>query len=584
MTLTLSTLLDWQPFPLQDAASRIRTTQYVLDDRAQQLCAVAERIGQTWSGEAADAAIGTLRGRASAAMELSQTYGLLSTALGAAAETLVPALRLAEEGRQHAQDHRLVMADDGTVVAPPPTVLASDATMSEVSAASTRHLLLVSAADTAQSMVRQALAVADEIDQDAAAAVRAVRTTMLGGPSWPGMDRALVSAIIRPALPAAGADPHDVAAWWAALSTEARRLVAAQHPELLGGLDGLPAAVRDAANRRVLADLEAGTAADLASVLAAITAVLADPDERATYGTLDQLVLRRDELESTRALLAAVRAQLDGFTGRHLVLLDPEMPGKVAIAIGDVDAAEHVAVLVPGMTALATTYLDGLMNDAQRLVGAADRGGDIVPGRPGLAAIAWIGYTAPTEIDVAFRGKARAGADALRAMLNGVASSHATRGRDVHLTAVGHSYGSLVVGLAVQQPTGAGDVVLMGSPGVDATSAAALAVPDGHVYVAEAPSDMVADAAWFGLDPSAPGFGATMLHTSGGAHPVGGDTVASTGHSEYYKAGSENLWNLVAITTGEPENVTTGGAPDLGDVLRPAADLIPGVWLRDHLR
>ncbi|MGQ0773623.1 MAG: hypothetical protein ACT4NY_04250 [Pseudonocardiales bacterium] len=48
--------------------------------------------------------------------------------------------------------------------------------------------------------------------------------------------------------------PQQVADWWAALSESERAILAASRPELLGNLDGIPAQVRDAANRARLTE------------------------------------------------------------------------------------------------------------------------------------------------------------------------------------------------------------------------------------------------------------------------------------------------------------------------------------------
>ncbi|MGW0516851.1 hypothetical protein [Crossiella sp. NPDC003009] len=52
------------------------------------------------------------------------------------------------------------------------------------------------------------------------------------------------------AVPPAGSDPRQVAAWWAGLSTVERERLLLTHYDQLGRLPGLPAPVLDAANRR----------------------------------------------------------------------------------------------------------------------------------------------------------------------------------------------------------------------------------------------------------------------------------------------------------------------------------------------
>ena len=103
------------------------------------------------------------------------------------------------------------------------------------------------------------------------------------------------------------------------------------------------------------------------------------------------------------------------------------------------------------------------------------------------------------------------------------------------------------------------DLVLFGSPGAGVDSAAQLAVPAGHVFVAAAAWDPVAILGRFGTSPATTAFGAVDLQTDGGAHSLGGaTTIASEGHSEYYTEKSESFWNLTAVATGHTQDVTQG--------------------------
>ncbi len=249
---------------------------------------------------------------------------------------------------------------------------------------------------------------------------------------------------------------------------------------------------------------------------------------------------------------------------------DPTTPGRAAIAVGDVDSADHVAMLVPGMTARVTPYLGGLAGDAQRLQHFGTQALGSQPASRTIATVAWIGYVAPELTDVWNSSRARAGAPALAAAVQGIHAARAATGTDVHLTVVAHSYGTHVAGLAARDADAIDDLVLMGSPGIGVDSAGGLAVPTGHVYVAEATGDPVADADWFGADLQAPRFGAVPLQTDGGPHPLAGsDTLASTGHSEYYLPDSESLWNITAVVIGRPEDTTQGTNRGVGDLARP---------------
>ena len=61
------------------------------------------------------------------------------------------------------------------------------------------------------------------------------------------------------------------------------------------------------------------------------------------------------------------------------------------------------------------------------------------------------------------------------------------------LTAIGHSYGSLTTGLALQEPGnhGVNNALSYGSPGIEAATPQDLHLQPGHVYAMEAPDDPI---------------------------------------------------------------------------------------------
>ncbi|MFD0393539.1 alpha/beta hydrolase [Streptomyces nogalater] len=66
--------------------------------------------------------------------------------------------------------------------------------------------------------------------------------------------------------------------------------------------------------------------------------------------------------------------------------------------------------------------------------------------------------------------------------------------KDPHLVAIGHSYGSRLVGAATQEPggiPGADDIILLGSPGTGVDRAEELGVGKDHVFVGAAENDPV---------------------------------------------------------------------------------------------
>ena len=158
---------------------------------------------------------------------------------------------------------------------------------------------------------------------------------------------------------------------------------------------------------------------------------------------------------------------------------------------------------------------------------------------------------------------AQTGANSLSGFLNGIDASRVT---DPHLTALGHSYGSLTTSLALQQGTGVDDVVFYGSPGLGTSDVSDLGVPDGHVFVAEAKEDPVADLAYFGPDPNQMA-GVTTLSTEAGTTPDGQQRGQTTGHSAYVSQNSMSQYNMGAVIAGLPQNTVQGSYFGLGDAL-----------------
>nr|WP_246326463.1 alpha/beta hydrolase [Actinomycetospora corticicola] len=220
--------------------------------------------------------------------------------------------------------------------------------------------------------------------------------------------------------------------------------------------------------------------------------------------------------------------------------LDPAS-GRAAIGIGDVDAARHVGVFVPGFTARA----EDLPARTAELAAMT---------RPGVATVAWYDYAAPQWPEVLDPARsvlgtraATAASGRLASFLDGVGVGGA------HVTAVGHSYGSLVVAQAAATSRAVDDVVLLGSPGVTP-------VPRQPTWVAEARFDPVADAGWFGADP-------TVLP---GIHPLA--TTGAVGHGEYLRPGGTSARNVAAVIGGRVDDVSADRTIGVGDRLR---DLLP---------
>jgi hypothetical protein len=398
-----------------------------------------------------------------------------------------------------------------------------------------------------------------------------------GLPDW-GAAR---SAWLRgPAIEALdGLPPAGIATAFAEMSTQAVHRLVLEAPERIGRLDGVPAPIRYAANDIVITR----TIADLAARAAELEDVIRDfPDEDLWRYDHDAAAMEREmavfELERVEARLAAFTAWRD--EDRRLLLFEPPGDGRVVEVFGDLDTAEHVAVVVPGITNDIDNFGpvegSGFRANAAALHEAASGL------EPSVATVAWLGYDTPDGVDAVVRTAARAGHDDLVRFVSGLVADE-----DVHVTVIGHSYGSLVTGMAAGRGMLADEVVFVGSPGtsLDHASEARLAV-DGEVWaglaawdpigagidlaphdtwdwVLSAPARHVRDMLvsgeatvehlWHGRNPAHGSFGAVEFSTTG-----------ARGHSEYFAPGTKSLENLAAIVADLPHLVDVIDAPPRG--------------------
>ena len=138
--------------------------------------------------------------------------------------------------------------------------------------------------------------------------------------------------------------PAEVRRWWGELTPSQQDHLVLVAPELVGSADGVPAQDRDRANRSLLAT-DAATGVPGAQAAAAALALARDRVDPASGAPLPALLLTYDP---------------GAFGG----------DGAAAVVYGDPDAADHVAVLVPGFGS-DLAGLAGLGRDALTLQQAA---------------------------------------------------------------------------------------------------------------------------------------------------------------------------------------------------------------------
>ncbi|MEO6144544.1 MAG: alpha/beta hydrolase [Dermatophilaceae bacterium] len=374
-----------------------------------------------------------------------------------------------------------------------------------------------------------------------------------------------------PAYPPSQGSPTDNASWWKALGSRQQEQVIGEHPGWIGNLDGVPFAARDLANRALIFT----NRTELVTQGQRLEADLADNWHGDVFTTDDEAL---EQVRDKLAALAAIEQTLAKPGPRQLILLDLEPErAQAAIARGNIDSADNVAVFVPGMTATVTDGLGGYDSDMDQLQHRAELESKRANPNQHLttATVTWIGYQAPQlgwdligANSVADDHAAQAGAAKLVPFLRGI---DAARDHDAHLSVLGHSYGSTTAGLALQQDTGVDDVVFFGSPGIGTNHLEDLSVPEGHTYYIEARWDPVGDLGQFGLDPShLAGIDHASAKASTVVDPVTGEIrrlTEVTGHTSYLVDDSTSQYNMSVVVAGVPHRRVFDLGEGFGDVL-----------------
>jgi hypothetical protein len=319
-------------------------------------------------------------------------------------------------------------------------------------------------------------------------------------------------------LPDPGASPARIADFFATLSAHQRSRLAHRYPLAVGNMNGAPVQLRYAANRIALGKQHKVERARM------------HDDRLSSVGQREagRLMHRFEALMSQ---------------GRQILAFDPEGSGRIAEVLGDLDTAQRVSVVVPGVdTDLLTfqrTYraYSAPVGMATSLY-AAERAASP---RTRTAVIAWADYTAPSGLgmEAATAMRAEEGAVRLNALVR------ALPGRSpVQLYC--HSYGSVVCGVAAHAlPSRVSDMAVAGSPGMRSQSAAGLHTT-ARVWAMRDADDWIQDVPYLevgglghGADPVSRAFGARVLSAQG-----------AKGHAGYFAPGTESLRNFAAIGVG----------------------------------
>ncbi|WP_418956871.1 alpha/beta hydrolase [Streptomyces tritici] len=329
-------------------------------------------------------------------------------------------------------------------------------------------------------------------------------------------------------LPDPASPARTVAAFFQAIGAKRGARLADEHPLIVGNLDGAPVTLRYRANR---------------------------------------LSLRR-ALDAERRRLAEARLSRDGrrdatrrahrFASlmerkRQILAFDPTGSGRTAEVLGDLDRAQRVSVIVPGVDTNLLTFqrtrgrytapagMARSLYDAERRAAPGAR----------VAVIAWADYTSPVGvgIDAAIGRLAESGAVRLVNMTNALPGTS-------RVTLFCHSYGSVLCGVAAGRlPERVTDVAVAGSPGMRVDSAAELAtrarvwaMRDADDWIQRVPNLEIGGVG-HGADPAEPAFGARLLSSAG-----------ADGHTGYFEPGTESLDNFADIGVGAYQELRCASA------------------------
>ncbi|MBB4686967.1 alpha/beta hydrolase [Amycolatopsis jiangsuensis] len=511
-----------------------------------------------WRGTAADAATQEVRQIIDGLEEHAAEVAALRRSAGDVGDAIAGVQNGVREAQAIAASHHMTIGDDGSVTDPGPPPDTPDNQKEVV--ADERKRVAVELADRVEEVLRQAAdvdndfcivldrilsghtidATADDNDKVSLAAA--------------GNSGALTAGLSVLSPPPVDADPSMNAAWWAALSDRERQQMIAEHPELVGNRDGVKAADRSKANLLLLEKEKQSFTTDLDRL-------------RREDGDSDEIARLEERLKAINAITGMMHNP-DGTLNPNRQLMSLDLTGdhpKAAIATGNVDTAQHVAVFTPGMNSTVDGNMNGYVHDMDGVGKSAEdmlrRAGDM----SNVATVTWLGYEPSSFsdlsslIDLGTAENVDIGGDKLARFDQGI---NASRPVEPHLTALGHSQGSIVTGISLAHPgTGVDDAVVFGSPGVADhfgidNTAHDLKVPDGHVYNIKADGDPVAQ--WV---PEIWRYGAAP-YTMDGVNQLSADAsgpfVASHGHSEYAMTApngvdSTSKHNIAAVVAGKPQ-------------------------------
>ena len=217
--------------------------------------------------------------------------------------------------------------------------------------------------DTAQKRVNTALRRAQELVESLSQKISA-----LDAGTYDNNVHYSATKKVRPSLPPPGASAQEVASWWSSLSDDDKQWMIEQHPDVIGNLEGVDYTSRNQVNRIMLPRLKKQAEADLQKFY----------DDNGPY-IEPALRSERDRLKNRVTALEQIEETLNRENTenppvpRYLMQLDASGPNILAaVSQNNPDDADHIGVIVPGMTTSVAGSLGDYDNHAKVMREAAE--------------------------------------------------------------------------------------------------------------------------------------------------------------------------------------------------------------------
>ena len=517
MAITWADILTWTTGPLESAATDLTATSKAL------VSAASDGQDATNGIQSQGSAVTAIRSAASKNMtalaRLATNVNSALMAIEGAYDGVATVMANIQNVQAYAAENYCTINADGTV---------SSNAYNESDSVKTQAML---AAADLEAQIKQIIKDADQIDTDLYHAMSDINNDRATDGDKGGDNK----VIGVPDHPNKNWTPSQNAAWWNSLNEKQRRHLIDHCPDEIRHLDGLPASVRDQANRNALKGyVDANGDKHKGALEEARDDLKTAQDESASEEEIEQLKEKVADLEAIELETDNDFREHSGLTPTYLLDFDYDEKYHRTTAIvssGDPDTASYVSTLVPGIgTNVRGDLGDYIKRNENLRAQTAEAGTD----PNDVATISYLGYVAPKNdfghlYQAADIGYADRAAPGLARFEEGLRASGKANGHSFTNTVIGHSYGSTTAGKAMTQVAeGTVDNFIMcGSPGAGAESIDQYNVPKGHVYESSVPEGDAVQ----GLGPDNT-YGTNPKKLSGITH-LSGDTTEAKGYWTY---------------------------------------------------